>query len=121
MWIDPTNGDRFVVAHDDGLSFSINRGKSWHAIQLPVAQMYHVATDNQIPYNVYGNRQDGPSTRGPSNSRLGKQLRRRIGTDSARDVALGRRRREWLGDSRSYGQQHHLGDRHGLRQPRRNR
>jgi photosystem II stability/assembly factor-like uncharacterized protein len=73
MWIDPTNGDRFVVAHDDGLSFSTNRGRSWHSIQLPVAQMYHVATDNQIPYNVYGNRQDGPSTRGPSNSRLPKQ------------------------------------------------
>ena len=73
MWIDPANGDRFVVAHDDGLSFSTNRGRSWHSIQLPVAQMYHVATDNQIPYNVYGNRQDGPSTRGPSNSRLPKQ------------------------------------------------
>jgi photosystem II stability/assembly factor-like uncharacterized protein len=72
MWIDPANGDRFVVAHDDGLSFSTNRGRSWHHIQLPVAQMYHVATDNQIPYNVYGNRQDGPSTRGPSNSRLPK-------------------------------------------------
>ncbi len=73
MWIDPTNGDRMVVAHDDGLSLSVNRGRSWHSIQLPVAQMYHVTTDNQIPYNVYGNRQDGPSTRGPSNSRLAKQ------------------------------------------------
>jgi photosystem II stability/assembly factor-like uncharacterized protein len=73
MWIDPLNGDRFVVAHDDGMSLSVNRGKSWHHIQLPVAQMYHVTTDNQIPYNVYGNRQDGPSTRGPSNSRLAKQ------------------------------------------------
>jgi photosystem II stability/assembly factor-like uncharacterized protein len=73
MWIDPANGDRMVVAHDDGMSFSINRGKSWHHIQLPIAQMYHVATDNQIPYNVYGNRQDGPSSMGPSNSRLGKQ------------------------------------------------
>jgi photosystem II stability/assembly factor-like uncharacterized protein len=73
MWIDPTNGDRFIVAHDDGMSLSVNRGKSWHQMQLPVAQMYHVATDNQIPYNVYGNRQDGPSTRGPSNSRLAKQ------------------------------------------------
>ena len=62
-----------VVAHDDGLSFSINRGKTWHHIQLPIAQMYHVATDHQVPYNVYGNRQDGPSTRGPSNSRLAKQ------------------------------------------------
>ncbi len=73
MWIDPTNGDRMVVAHDDGLSFSVNRGRSWHQIQLPIAQMYHVATDNRIPYNVYGNRQDGPSTRGPSNSRIAKQ------------------------------------------------
>ena len=73
MWIDPTDGDRMVVAHDDGLSFSVTRGRSWRQIQLPVAQMYHVATDNQIPYNVYGNRQDGPSTRGPSNSRIGKQ------------------------------------------------
>ena len=73
MWIDPTNGDRLAVAHDDGLSFSVNRGRSWHQIQLPVAQMYHVATDNQIPYNVYGNRQDGPSTRGPSHSRIVKQ------------------------------------------------
>ena len=73
MWIDPANGERMVVAHDDGLSFSVNRGRSWHHLQLPVAQMYHVATDNHVPYHVYGNRQDGPSTRGPSNSRLGKQ------------------------------------------------
>jgi photosystem II stability/assembly factor-like uncharacterized protein len=73
MWIDPTNGDRMVVAHDDGLSFSVNRGRSWRQIQLPVAQMYHVTTDNLVPYNIYGNRQDGPSTRGPSNSRIAKQ------------------------------------------------
>jgi len=73
MWIDPADGNRMVVAHDDGMSFSVNRGKSWQHIQLPIAQMYHVATDNQVPYNVYGNRQDGPSTRGPSNSRLAKQ------------------------------------------------
>ena len=70
MWIDPTNGDRMIVAHDDGLGISVNRGKTWLRPQLPVAQMYHVAVDNEIPYNVYGNRQDGPSTRGPSHSRL---------------------------------------------------
>jgi len=73
MWIDPTDGNRQAVAHDDGLSFTVNRGKSWHQIQLPLAQMYHVYTDNAVPYNVYGNRQDGPSTRGPSNSRIGPQ------------------------------------------------
>jgi photosystem II stability/assembly factor-like uncharacterized protein len=73
MWIDPTNADRMIVAHDGGVSISVNRGKSWFRVQLPIAQMYHVTVDNQIPYNVYGNRQDGPSTRGPSNSRLGQR------------------------------------------------
>src|SRR4029078_9083281 len=62
----------FVVADDECRSLSVNRGRSWRQIQLPVAQMYHVAVDNQIPYNVFGNRQDGPSARGPSNSRLAK-------------------------------------------------
>ncbi|HSF15260.1 MAG TPA: sialidase [Vicinamibacteria bacterium] len=71
MWIDPRNGDRMAVAHDGGVSISENRGRSWLKVQLPVAQMYHVTVDNQIPYYVYGNRQDGPSFRGPSNSRTG--------------------------------------------------
>jgi len=70
MWIDPTNGDRMIVASDAGVAVSANRGKSWFRIQLPIAQLYHVSVDNQVPYYVYANRQDGPSTRGPSNSRL---------------------------------------------------
>ena len=71
MWIDPTDAARQVVGHDGGISISANRGKTWHRVQLPVAQMYHVNVDNQVPYNVYGNRQDGPSVMGPSNSRGG--------------------------------------------------
>lgn len=70
MWIDPLDRNRMAVAHDDGLSLSVDHGATWQRLQLPVAQMYHVAVDNRIPYNVYGNRQDGPSTRGPSHSRL---------------------------------------------------
>jgi photosystem II stability/assembly factor-like uncharacterized protein len=66
MWIDPTNGNRQVVAGDGGVSISQNRGKSWFRVQLPVAQLYHVTLDNQIPYYVYANRQDGPSAKGPS-------------------------------------------------------
>ena len=68
MWIDPTNGDRMAVVNDAGVSISINRGRTWNHIQLPIAQIYHVTVDNQIPYFVYGNKQDGPSYRGPSNS-----------------------------------------------------
>ncbi|HVO98346.1 MAG TPA: hypothetical protein VMT15_09785 [Bryobacteraceae bacterium] len=68
LWIDPTNGDRLVVSNDSGVSISVNRGRTWNRVQLPVAQMYHVTVDNQIPYFVYGNKQDGSSYRGPSNS-----------------------------------------------------
>ncbi len=71
IWIDPTDASRQAVGHDGGISISINRGKTWNQIQLPVAQMYHVTVDNRIPYFVYGNRQDGPSAMGPSNSRFG--------------------------------------------------
>ncbi len=70
IWIDPTNSRRIVVGNDGGVSLSVNRGRTWQRVQLPIAQMYHVYVDNQIPYNVYGNRQDGPSFAGPSNSRL---------------------------------------------------
>jgi len=68
MWIDPTNGDRMAVVNDGGVSISVNRGHTWDRIQLPIAQIYHVTLDDQIPYFVYGNKQDGPSYRGPSNS-----------------------------------------------------
>ncbi len=71
IWIDPTNGDRMIIGNDGGLAISENRGKTWLRVNLPIGQMYHVTTDTKVPYNVYGNRQDGPSFRGPSNSRTG--------------------------------------------------
>lgn len=70
MWIDPTNADRMIVAHDQGLSISQNRGRTWFRQRLKNAQIYHVTVDNMIPYNVFGNKQDEPTYRGPSNSRL---------------------------------------------------
>ena len=70
MWIDPTNGNRMIVSNDGGVGISVNRGATWNRVQFPNAQIYHVRTDNLIPYFVYGNRQDGPSFRGPSNSRV---------------------------------------------------
>ena len=73
MWIDPGNGDRMIVGNDQGLHVSVNRGETYHTVELPIGQMYHVTADNAIPYNVMGNRQDGPSYRGPSNSLYGGQ------------------------------------------------
>ncbi|MFC2170217.1 WD40/YVTN/BNR-like repeat-containing protein, partial [Acidobacteriota bacterium] len=74
MWIDPVEPNRMMIGNDGGVRVSINRGGNWIRPRLPNAQMYHVYVDNQIPYYVYGNQQDGPSTRGPSNSLTGRQI-----------------------------------------------
>jgi len=71
MWIDPTNANRMAVANDGGVQISTTRARTWLHVQLPIAQIYHVTVDNRVPYYVYGNKQDGPSYRGPSNSRSG--------------------------------------------------
>ncbi|TDH24265.1 glycosyl hydrolase [Segetibacter sp. 3557_3] len=73
MWLDPLDSNRIMVAHDIGMNMTFNNGKTWQNINLPIAQLYHVAVDNQVPYNVFGNRQDGSSYRGPSNS-LGRGI-----------------------------------------------
>jgi hypothetical protein len=59
VWIDPTNARRFMVADDGGATITLNRGRTLERVVLPIAQMYHAFTDDEIPYNVYGNRQDG--------------------------------------------------------------
>jgi len=71
IWIDPTNPDFIIVGDDVGNTNVALDGRSFRRHRLPVAQMYHVAVDDEVPYNVYGNRQDGYSYRGPSNSRTG--------------------------------------------------
>ena len=73
IWFDPTNGNRAIVSHDGGVSITQNRGKTWLRRELPIAQVYHATTDTRIPYTVCGNRQDGPSACGPSNSRTRAQ------------------------------------------------
>jgi len=66
MWADPLNPDRMMISDDGGALITMNRGESWNRIRLPIAQMYHVAVDNQIPYYVYGGKQDGSAYKGPS-------------------------------------------------------
>src|SRR5207245_9365249 len=59
VWIDPLNPDRFMIAHDCGVSITLNRGKTYMRIVLPIAQLYNVHTDPLVPYNLYGNGHDG--------------------------------------------------------------
>ncbi|MGC1291425.1 MAG: hypothetical protein WA855_09105 [Candidatus Acidiferrales bacterium] len=68
IWIDPKNPDRFALTNDAGLLITTVNGRGFHRVTLPIGQMYHVAVDNQIPYDVYSNMQDDGNMRGPSTS-----------------------------------------------------
>lgn len=66
-WIHPDKGSFIIDGNDGGLNISRDRGKTWRFISnLPVAQFYHINTDNEYPYNVYGGMQDNGSWRGPA-------------------------------------------------------
>jgi photosystem II stability/assembly factor-like uncharacterized protein len=72
LWIDPTNPDRMIGCDDGGAWVSFNAGRSWSTIyNQPTAQFYHVATDDQFPYLVYGSQQDNSSIAVPSHTGLG--------------------------------------------------
>ena len=62
LWIDPKNSSSMVLGTDQGTTISLNRGQTWSSwYNQPTAQLYHVATDNQFPYAVYGAQQDSGS------------------------------------------------------------
>ncbi|MBR9915344.1 MAG: hypothetical protein GYB32_11050 [Algicola sp.] len=66
-WIHPENGNFMIDGNDGGMNITKDGGDSWRFIgNLPVAQFYHIAVDNEIPYNVYGGMQDNGSWRGPA-------------------------------------------------------
>ncbi|SIR41753.1 VPS10 domain-containing protein [Maribacter ulvicola] len=67
FWIHPENGQFMMDGNDGGLNISKDGGKTWRFVgNLPVAQFYHIAVDNEYPYNVYGGMQDNGSWRGPA-------------------------------------------------------
>ena len=68
IWMDPISPDHFGLTYDGGASVTTDHGKTLTRIAIPNAQMYHVAVDNQVPYWVYGNRQDDGTMRGPSDA-----------------------------------------------------
>ncbi len=67
VWMDPTNPDRWAVTGDGGAGFTVNHGRTFSQVVLPIGQMYHVAVDARVPYWIYSNRQDDGTMRGPSN------------------------------------------------------
>jgi photosystem II stability/assembly factor-like uncharacterized protein len=67
IWVDPKNSGSMVLGTDQGTTVSLDRGQTWSTwYNQPTAQLYHVITDNQFPYIVYGAQQDSGSAAVPS-------------------------------------------------------
>jgi len=64
LWIDPDDSNRMVLSCDQGAVVTHNGGETWSSwLNQATGQFYHVVTDNQFPYWVYGAQQDsGPAT-----------------------------------------------------------
>jgi photosystem II stability/assembly factor-like uncharacterized protein len=67
LWINPQDSRHLIVGNDGGIAISRDRGATWRYVRnLPLSQFYHIAVDNDHPYNVYGGLQDNGSWRGPA-------------------------------------------------------
>ena len=66
MWSDPKNANRMMIGSDIGVLVSTTRGQQWNWTRLPIGQIYHLATDTRVPYNLYGQMQDHGPIKGPS-------------------------------------------------------
>ena len=62
IWISPDDSKVVLLAADQGATITVNGGQSWSSwYNQPTAQFYHVITDNQYPYRVYGGQQESGS------------------------------------------------------------
>jgi photosystem II stability/assembly factor-like uncharacterized protein len=62
VWINPLNPNIMAVGVDQGATLSVDGGQTWSSwYNQPLAQAYHVVTDNQFPYRVYSAQQDSGS------------------------------------------------------------
>ena len=73
VWISPENSDIILLASDQGATISVNGGQTWSSwYNQPTAQFYHVITDNQFPYWVYGAQQESGSAAVASRGNYGQ-------------------------------------------------
>ena len=62
LWINPNDPRTMILAGDQGACVSVNGGDTWSSwYNQPTAQFYHVITDDQFPYRVYGGQQESGS------------------------------------------------------------
>ena len=73
IWIDPTNGHRMLFGFDQGPAVTLDNGQTWSGYyQIPIAQLYKVATDTRYPYWVLGSQQDTGAVMTRSRGDLGQ-------------------------------------------------
>ncbi|MGA9570658.1 MAG: hypothetical protein WBS17_11260 [Candidatus Acidiferrales bacterium] len=73
VWINPENPKIIILAADQGATITVNGGETWSSwYNQPTAQFYHVITDNQFPYWVYGGQQESGSAGTASRSDWGE-------------------------------------------------
>ena len=58
LWVSPANPDCMILGDDGGAEVTYNGGATWSDLDIPTAQFYHVALDNDFPYSIYGAQQD---------------------------------------------------------------
>ena len=59
IWINPLQPEIMLFAAVQGVVITVNGGKTWSSwYNQPTAQLYHVSTDNNFPYWVYGGQQE---------------------------------------------------------------
>jgi len=77
LWIDPADPRHLIKGDDGGCAVSLNGGRSWSTqYNQPTAQLYHVTTDDRVPYRIYGSQQDNTAVSLPSASVDGAILER---------------------------------------------
>jgi photosystem II stability/assembly factor-like uncharacterized protein len=72
IWIDPRDPERWVIAHDGGVSITFDRGGNFYTPEnIPLTQFYEVAYDYAVPYNICGGAQDDGILCGPTRRKSG--------------------------------------------------
>jgi photosystem II stability/assembly factor-like uncharacterized protein len=84
LWIDPKSpclpmahgtgcsSTQMILGSDQGASVSLDAGRTWSTwYNQPTGQIYHLATDDRLPFRIYGAQQDSGSVQVRSRGAFG--------------------------------------------------
>ena len=73
IWVNPENPQYMIQGVDQGAIISEDGGKTWSTwYNQATGQLYHITTDNEFPYMVYGSQQDSGTVGIPSRGMNGE-------------------------------------------------